>query len=126
MRRSLPIERTTTSPELRPTRIWSSMPCLGLYVLGAVNFGGCAVRLAPHSWQNLFDGGLAAPQPGHRASRRVPHSPQNFTAVGFSYRHAGHCIRRLTLTDSRHDCRAAHSRQILDPHRLLVARALAI
>jgi len=27
MRRSLPIERTTTSPELRPTRICASTPC---------------------------------------------------------------------------------------------------
>ena len=34
MRRSLPIARTTTSPELRPTRIWTSTPCVAPHLVG--------------------------------------------------------------------------------------------
>src|SRR6266481_2071443 len=75
-------------------RIFSAR-CLGVYESGAANLAVGFVRSGAAHWpQNLFSGGLAAPQDGQVAARGEAHSPQNFMPVGFSWWHRGHCIPR--------------------------------
>src|SRR6266511_3643759 len=44
-------------------------------------------RAVPHSPQNLWPGGFAAPHEEQVMARAVPHSPQNFWPAGFSAPH---------------------------------------
>src|SRR5436189_177622 len=53
----------------------------------AVAGGVAAASRTPHSWQNLFVGGLDAWHEGQTDWSRAPHSPQNLTLAAFSCRH---------------------------------------
>src|SRR6266436_4997505 len=47
---------------------------------------------APHCLQNLFVGGLLAPQAEQVSARRAPHSPQKLASARLSRRQRGHCM----------------------------------
>src|SRR5690349_7038908 len=79
------------SRALLDVRIFSAK-CFGVYESGAANFVVETVRSGAAHWpQNLFSGGLAAPQDGQVAASGEAHSPQNFMPRGFSCWHRGHC-----------------------------------
>src|SRR6185503_18436793 len=75
-------------------RIFSAR-CFGVYESGAANLAAGLVRSGAAHWpQNLFSGGLAAPQDEQVAASGAAHSPQNFIAGGFSCWHRGHFMPR--------------------------------
>ena len=64
---------------------------LGVYESGAGNLVVGVVRSGAAHWpQNLFSGGLAAPQDGQVEASGAAHSPQNFMPVAFSCWHRRH------------------------------------
>src|SRR5438094_246789 len=75
MCRSLPIDRTTTSPELIPTRIWIGTPC---------------VRCISSPYR--LSRALPRPHLGHLGSSAAPQSLQNLASAGFGCPHCGHDI----------------------------------
>src|SRR2546425_619076 len=88
-------------------RIFSAR-CFGVYESGAANLAVRVVRSGVAHWpQNLFSGGLVAPQEGQVVSGAA-HSPQNFVPVGLSCWHRGHFMpspSRGPGLESSHRCR---------------------
>jgi hypothetical protein len=69
-----------------------------VYLSGDPNVGVARAcpRGAAHCPQNLFSGGFAALQAGHRAESEAAHCPQYFIPAGFSWLHWEHCTVTLT------------------------------
>ena len=64
-----------------------------MYESGVLDLATRVVRRdAAQCPQNLFSGGLAAPQAGQVEASGVAHSPQNLMPARFSCWHRGHCI----------------------------------
>jgi hypothetical protein len=73
-----------------------SARCLGVYEAGAPNAGSVGLPSGAAHWpQNLFSGGLVAPQEWQTAAKGAAHWPQNLMPAGFSAWHRAHRMAGL-------------------------------